>query len=273
MDDFVKGKDILLTLNYDDTIPKYIETDKMRIKQVLINLLSNAIKFTSHGFVEFKIEKLNLHKETIEIQFSVIDSGIGIPRDKYEEIFSPYKQGDETISYKYGGTGLGLTVTKKILDAFNSDIILNSEQGVGSTFQFKLKSNIIQSEKIDKRNLEKNQSILIIDDDLITRKIISEFLEQAGYKTKTAEDSGLALEILKVDNFDLIILDLNLPILDGFEFSKLFRQENKTTPILAITASEFIESKDKLSDYLINEILYKPFNKQELFYKLDELLY
>ena len=272
------SKNLNLLLDFDSTLPKFIETDSLRIKQVLVNLLSNAIKFTKKGDVTLRINgESNTENDFIKITFSVIDTGRGIKKENQNKIFESFEQENVYIDKKFGGTGLGLSISNSILKEFKSELKLKSQYKNGSTFSFEITSKIIEkpentisilkNESIDSFS-EKEVSILIVEDNQINMLLIEKMIGKIFRKTNMikAENGIIALKKLKKHTFDIILLDIQMPKMNGFETAKHIRENLNLTkvPIIAITAGLMDNDSQKLKDYKINDYLLKPYKTEQL---------
>ncbi|PZD76761.1 response regulator [Mesonia sp. K7] len=225
-------KGLELLLNVDPTINRYIDGDPIRLRQILTNLLSNAVKFTDNGEIELSIEKeenTNKNKETFI--FKVRDTGVGIAPTKLKKIFGAFDQEDASTTRKYGGTGLGLTISNKLLALMDSKLEVTSTLNVGSTFSFKVSFDSYQNSAMVLNAPKKYSNILVIDDNTNNRKILKRMLEIANCSCQLAENAIEAMEILKNNQeFDLLIVDYHMPYMDGLEFIAYVRNNLNLTP-------------------------------------------
>ncbi|SDR04890.1 PAS domain S-box-containing protein [Chryseobacterium soldanellicola] len=263
-------KNIELLLNIEPGLPKIVWLDESRLKQILINLLGNAVKFTEHGEIELKVEKLHTDGENISLRFAVRDTGIGIPEDKQQSIFNAFTQENSSISKRYGGTGLGLTISNNILKYMGSHLQLNSAQDKGSVFFFDLE---VPSEVSEVTNDEEVpvQNVLIVDDNEANRVILQHMLAYKNIDSKLAANGMEALQILLAgEHFDVILMDYHMPIISGLEtiekIKALFRQQNKVSPLVILHTSS--EEHDVINSFRQEEdsyFLLKPIKSQELY--------
>lgn len=274
-----KEKALKLELNIDKNVPQFIKGDSHRLSQVLTNLISNSIKFTHSGGIKISI---NCNKKTDKkafIQFKVIDSGIGIQSDKLELIFDRFTQAETDTTKKFGGTGLGLAICKKIINLQNSDIFVQSELGKGSTFSFELEFELgdkiehSSQTKTDIANLSlEGVKILIVDDNNINLMVLKQFLDKWKIRYEDANDGSQALAKIKNGIYDLVLLDLQMPIMDGFSVAKEVRKMNsdyyKNLPIVALSASVSSDITDRVIQAGMNDYLCKPFDPEVLFQKI-----
>jgi CheY-like chemotaxis protein len=262
-------------------IPDYIIGDIVRIKQVFINLVSNAIKFTSNGFVKVLLE-YDYKDEKIKVL--VKDSGIGIASDKLDKIFSAFSQTDGSITRKFGGTGLGLTISKDLVELMEGHIEVKSELGKGSAFSFSIPAKTgkvpLSSEtkpvKIETKHLKLN--ILLAEDNLINQKVAKAIFTKIGYTIDIANNGKEAIEMYKNKNHEIIFMDIQMPVMDGItatkQINKVASLNNKKVFITAMTANASKEDKEKCMDSGMQYFLskpYKPENIEEVIAKYIEI--
>lgn len=272
---------IELRLRLDKNLPKAFLGDKLRLGQVFYNLVSNAIKFTDHGKVEIEIRYYPGNQED-NIFASVRDTGIGIPEAKQQTIFEFFMQADTTIGRKFGGSGLGLTITKKLLHLMGTRIFLESREGKGSTFFFRLTlpeadpgiNGYEISENEVNFDILEGSKLLFVEDVDFNRVVAERFFRKWKIDFDTATNAMDALELARKKKYNLILMDIQLPDLDGFMAAVEIRKnrQNRDTPILAMTASPLSEVKEKLAAFGIQGYLPKPFVSQELKASLAEWL-
>lgn len=266
----VKNKNKLI-LEIDDAIPEFLIGDKLRLSQILINLVSNALKFTKQGSVKV-IAKQDRKEGTKQfIYFSVSDTGVGIAKDDQKKIFEKFiqierKEGD------YQGTGLGLSIVEKLIGLFGSKIVMNSEIGVGTTFSFTIAFEADENKKNELLNtifidILPNQiyKILVVEDNKINQMITRKILESNNFQCTITDDGYAALNQLDQQSFDIILMDINMPIINGFETSKLIREKGFDIPIIALTAFDEVEIAEQVHASGMNDIIIKPFEQAKLF--------
>jgi CheY-like chemotaxis protein/two-component sensor histidine kinase len=273
-------KNIKINAIIDETIPHQLIGDPTRLAQILNNLVSNAIKFTSKGYVDISIRTLITQGSNTTIRFEISDSGIGIPADKHATIFESFSQANSDTTRKYGGTGLGLTITKKLIELHKSSINIDSEPDKGSTFYFDLSFEISSEKLLPVPNFEElgekniiGKKILLVEDNPFNQLIATKFLEKWSAIVETAENGRIALEILsKTNDFDLILMDIQMPELDGIQTTKAIRKLNdialQRIPIIALTAVAMENDKEKFLNDGMNDYISKPFNPSELYKKI-----
>lgn len=281
-----QDKQIKLKLKRDDDMPEMVIGDPVRLSQILNNLVSNAIKFTHSGEVTIDVQLENVKGEEIFIRFMVKDTGIGIPNEKLDQLFKEFSQVDATITRRFGGTGLGLAITKRLLELQNSSIEVKSEINVGSEFSFLLAFTKSEDDlSIDTRlkgdvaveNFQALQgaSILIAEDNQINILIAKRIMKNWGVVVHHAQNGLEAISLLQSQNIDIILMDLQMPIMDGYEATKKIREigyEITEVPIIALTASAMLSEKKQALDAGMNDFITKPFNPVELYTKLKRYL-
>lgn len=260
-----------LKLLLDPAIPDFLYGDKNRLYQILMNFLSNAIKFTNNGFIKLKIHLLTEDDERTAIKFVIEDTGIGIPKDKHDYIFETFTQAKTDISRKYGGSGLGLAITKKLLTLYNAQIKVDSVEGEGTSFSFKIefqKANETSMMTVPATDLTVflNKRILVVDDNEINIMIIRRILSKWGLAVDSATDGYEAIERVRTGDYDLIFMDIKMPGIDGFETTSLIRTEKKGNhiPVIALTASTLKNDFYKFEECGMNGHVLKPFNPDEI---------
>ena len=261
-------------IEIDEKIPENVIGDPTKLSQIFMNLINNSLKFTKNGYVKV-IAKINIIEEKqITIAFKVADNGIGIPEDKQESVFESFSQGSIEINRKYGGTGLGLAIVKKLIELLGGNIQLNSKVGLGSTFSFELPFEIsdtllipIEKPKYDE-NAVQNKKILLVEDNKINQMITKKMLENRGMFCRIVDNGEDAVKLVKAKNdFDLILMDVHLPGINGTIATKQIREFNKTTPIIALTAISLNENREMLLSFGMTEVITKPF-EPENFYQI-----
>jgi signal transduction histidine kinase/BarA-like signal transduction histidine kinase len=259
-----------------DFIPNLI-SDPLRINQVITNLISNAIKFTQDGKITIKLHQIAVHEKISSFKIEVIDTGIGIDKDKFQSIFQKFSQAETKTSRQFGGTGLGLVITKKLLNLLGSDIQFDSELGKGSNFFFILhlpvdsklvsvNTNNLQ-EDYKEENL-KGLRVLLVEDNMINTKIAQKIMSQWDVEVECAENGRVGVEKFNTNSYDVILMDLSMPVMDGYDATIEIRKTDKLIPIIALTASASFGYLDRALQIGINEYIIKPFNPKELNMKL-----
>ncbi|MCF8373282.1 MAG: response regulator [Bacteroidales bacterium] len=276
-------KKIKLVTHIDDEIPDMLIGDPYRLNQILLNITGNAVKFTSTGEVKIHVQKYNTNKQTVKLLFVVSDTGIGIPNEKLEGIFDSFTQAHSNNSNSYGGTGLGLAITQRLVKLQNGSISVESKVGQGSVFkvileyQISNKSPVPEAEIIEREEgYLINARILVVEDNPMNQLVIRQVLDKWKCKYKICGNGQLALNCFVEDDFDLILMDLQMPVLDGFETTKKIRSEMQglkaEIPIIALTADAFPETRTRVMEAGMNDFITKPFNAKDLFAKLESFL-
>jgi signal transduction histidine kinase/CheY-like chemotaxis protein len=265
-----------IIFEFDASIPKNIIGDKNRFSQVIMNLVSNSIKFTKNGeiIITAKLQETELHR--CKILFEVKDTGIGISKENQKKIFDKFFQIERTGGV-YEGTGVGLYIVQKIINVFGSSIKVKSKEDRGTTFSFILDFEIANKEQIIEKNdyleITKDAKFLVIDDNDIGLLLTSKILERNNYICKTAKSGVLALEMLKNETFDIILMDLNMPILSGFETAIKIREMGIKTTIIAFTAASKEQVFQSVFDSGMNDIIYKPFDNISFIQTIEKHLH
>lgn len=266
-------KNIKLLLEVDERISNNYVGDPNRLSQVLINFISNSLKFTEKGEIKISVRL----DEKQKILFSVADTGVGIPKEKLKDIFEPYKQMETSIARRYGGTGLGLSISKKLVHLFGGEIGVKSEESKGSTFYFSIpliesKSKQVLSKKNNGElfNGIKPLKILLIDDSSEIQFLLESIFKKTPFNLSHEENGLKGYERLKKEEFDLVLIDTQMPVMTGPELAKKIREEEKTEQrnpriLIAFSANSFLEDVQKGVDCGFNDYLKKPFKKEDLF--------
>ncbi|MDO8898218.1 MAG: response regulator [Bacteroidales bacterium] len=267
------SKGIELLHEFDPEMPAYVETDPLRLKQTLTNLLNNAIKFTSAGYVKLIVKKQE--KEAPYLRFEVQDTGIGISEENIDKLFKEFSQANISTTRKYGGTGLGLAISKNLVHLMKGQIGVESEIDKGSVFWFEIpvaitQKPIVKEEKPSVKSIDSSLKILLAEDNLINQKVAMHALKQINLKCDLAVNGIEAVKLHAANNYNLILMDVQMPELDGIEASKIIRQKEKENSvkkpvvIVALTANAFNEDKIKCLNAGMNFYLSKPFKIDQL---------
>jgi PAS domain S-box-containing protein len=267
-----------LELNYafSSTIPQYLVGDPHRIKQILNNLLSNAIKFTERGEIWLTVKRVKSEQNLVEIQFSVEDSGIGISKENIEKIFESFNQVDGSFTRKFGGTGLGLTISKQLAGVMGGKLWAESQEGVGSTFYLTLtfalgtKVEPLAEQYPQVKSLKRDFSVLVAEDDKVNQMVISRMLKEQGCSVDIANNGIEAIDMHSKKTYDVILMDIQMPELDGIEATRAIKQKDKYTPIIAITAYALEGDKEKFLSKGMDGYVAKPIKVEELFSTMDK---
>ena len=273
-------KHLDLRLDIDSKIPPALLGDANRITQILNNLLNNALKFTHEGWVRLQVICLKNQDGFVDIKFTVTDTGIGISKDKSDLIFERFTQASADTTRKYGGTGLGLAICKKLLGLLGSEIHLQSEAGLGSEFSFELRLKLAEEtpriETPISTDSLRGRRILLAEDNAINQLVARNYLEEWGVDLKVVSNGQEAVNHLGSYEVDLVLMDLQMPEMDGYQASRHIREmENgrlKQLPIIALTASSKYEVGEQYRQAGMNDFVHKPFNPVELYAKMASFL-
>ncbi len=277
------AKDIPLRVEYQGKVPEIIESDPMRLKQILINLVGNAIKFTEKGSVEVIIRAIRKSADCVDIEFSIRDTGVGIPHEQLKLIFDAFEQGDTSITRRFEGSGLGLNISQRLARLLDGSITVESEVQRGSTFTFTfpaviapsaefiepLKHHLLRTEPPKPYRRLNGELILVVDDRDDMRLLIQRLIEQAGGKSRTAVNGKDALEqyeksIRAGESFDVIVMDMQMPVMDGFKATTLLREAGYRKTIVALTAGAMQGEREKCLAAGCNHYLSKPVDGRQL---------
>jgi len=282
-------KRLELEWKIDPQVPRQLIGDPVRVRQVLVNLINNAIKFAFRGKVRITVDFVGADEETTEVQFSVVDQGIGIAQDTLDKIFDAFTQADSSTTRRFGGTGLGLSISKRLVEMMGGRIWAESEEYKGSTFCFTAKFRNVRKEEFvgqqaqDGQPVEAGQAgnnlgvlnILLAEDNIVNQKITVKMLEKRGWVVKTAENGKQVLEMLDAQSFDIILMDAQMPVLDGFEATQKIRENEKETgqhiPIVALTARAMSADKRKCLDSGMDGYVSKPIDRQKLYEAIENM--
>ena len=264
-----ENKGLSLELHYDSELPKAVMIDKLRATQILSNLLSNAVKFTSEGYVRLKLKKEGSNGQKVSVRFSVEDTGIGIEEDKQELVFNTFQQAMVSTTRRFGGTGLGLSITKRLVELMGARLELDSKFGYGSTFSFVLDLEIGNErelhQKVDSTFDLNGLRILIVEDNQMNTVVAVNILQKWNVNISTAENGVQAVEKVKEQDFDFILMDLQMPEMDGYEATKKIRDLGHDMPIIALTASAMLDKTSKLKAAGLDGAITKPFDPKDLY--------
>lgn len=280
-----KQKYLQFRLNMDEALPEYVIGDPVRLTQILTNLVGNAVKFTEEGYVSVEVRLLEETTEEVRLFFAVEDSGIGISEEKQKVIFDSFSQADTNMTRLYGGTGLGLSISKKLIELHGSQIKLESKLGKGSKFHFSLRlpKGITPQPTIGGTNIsfklrsfKGNKKILLVDDNHLNIKVAERFLKYWKLEFDIAYHGQEALDLLQQKDYHLVLMDLQMPIMDGYTAVKTIRAwkdpKYKVLPIVALSASAIAEFREKAFQIGMNDYLMKPFKPNELFEMIERHL-
>lgn len=274
-------KGLELTESCDPEIPQYLKGDPTRITQILSNLISNSIKFTKNGSVALNCKLESINNSMVYLTFEVADTGIGIAKNQIKKIFEPFKQADSSINRQFGGTGLGLSIVKNLVEIHGGTLTIESQLGHGSTFKFTIPFEISANQDTEEVELDHNVEynlglkILYVEDVLANQFLLKGITENWGIELVLASSGEEALAIIQQTEFDVILMDIQMPVLDGIETTALIRKSGNPycaeIPIIAFTAHAGIEVARALLKKGFNDVITKPVNPDLLFNKLNDL--
>lgn len=273
-------KGLELNLEIDSEIPDNLIGDPSRLTQILNNLVGNALKFTPKGSITLKVETVEKTENDIRLRFTVSDTGIGISTNQAKKLFKPFSQGDSSVSRRFGGTGLGLMIAKSLVELMGGEIKFSSEPGKGSVFSFDISFVIRKGAQSSKqRNIQDNMLItdrikdshlLLVDDSDVTRFVVSEFLTKGGMRVTSACHGGEAVNLVQKTVFDAILMDIQMPEVDGFQATRLIRKlaNGKKVPIIAMTAATTDKDRYQCNESGMDDFIAKPINQVEMVEKI-----
>ncbi len=276
-------KNIRLSSKIDPAIPDHLIGDPTRLNQILINLVSNAIKFTEEGEIKIVIKLIDQIEDKVNLLFSVHDTGIGIPTEKLNSIFEGFTQATNETTRKYGGTGLGLTIVKQLVEQQGGHIQVESNEGKGSVFTFRLsfkkgQEDLIKTpvENVFADKLVKNLNVLLVEDNYLNQVLATKVLTNWKWKVDVAENGQIAVEKIQNNNYDIVLMDIQMPEMDGYEATKYIRKNFKapksTIPIIAMTAHAISGEVERCEQVGMNGYISKPFNEDHLYSKIISIL-
>ncbi len=274
-------KNLELIKVYDNTIPQVLLGDPMRLRQIILNLVSNAVKFTSKGSITMSVHLLKEDTKQVIIEFSLTDTGIGIPKDRIQHIFNDFEQVSRETFSSYGGTGLGLAIVKQLVELQGGTIIVNSKVGVGSTFGFIMNFEktdlsieavenlgVIQKQSLLAMNLKKIK-VLVVEDLALNQLLIKIIIADFGFELDIANNGKIAVEKLQKNHYDIVLMDLQMPEMNGFEATSYIRNKLKSQiPIIALTADVTTVDIEKCKKAGMNDYISKPIDEKLLYSKM-----
>jgi PAS domain S-box-containing protein len=274
----IQEKNLILVKEYDSRIPHTLIGDPVRLHQVILNLVSNAVKFTNQGKITLSTQLLKEDSEKVEIEFSITDTGIGIPENKIDKIFDNFQQATSGTSRIFGGTGLGLAIVKQLVEPQGGKIRVKSILGEGSTFSFTLEflktkwDADVEPEIFEMNEDEKNIRVLVAEDIALNQLLMKTLLDDFGFTRDIAENGLVAIEKMKTNTYDIILMDLQMPEMNGFEATDYIRNVLKSNiPIIALTADVTTVDLAKCVAVGMNDYVAKPLDEQLLYSKILSL--
>lgn len=275
----IQEKNLKLIKQYDSNIPVVIVGDPIRLHQIILNLISNAVKFTSKGKITVAVRLIEEDIENTTVEFAVTDTGIGIPEEKIVAIFDNFQQASSATSSTYGGTGLGLAIVKQLVESQGGSIKVISKEGEGTTFSFRLtfektttnaeeETEILAVDKIGK-----NIKILVVEDIPLNQLLMKTLLDDFGFECDIAKNGKIAIEKMKINSYDLVLMDLQMPKMNGFEATEYIRKKmNSNIPIIALTADVTTVDLDKCKSVGMNDYIAKPVDERLLYNKIVSII-
>lgn len=249
-----EAKGLTLVSTFEGEMPAVVRGDPLRVCQVVQNLLSNAVKFTDRGEILYTVRGRRISDRRVGFEFSVTDSGSGISREDLERLFQPFTQVDNSSTRKFGGTGLGLTIARRMAQIMGGDITVTSRLGEGSTFTLSIEGEVVEWSRAEAAEVidadiagGDRMNVLVVEDHPVNRMILEAWMGSAGHRTSTAENGQLAVDLARNQRFDLIIMDVNMPVMDGLTATRLIREGagvNVDTPIVVLSASARTEDHE-----------------------------
>ncbi|MFP4548927.1 MAG: ATP-binding protein, partial [Fidelibacterota bacterium] len=279
----IEEKNLELMVDIDDQLPDIFEFDEIRVRQILINLIGNAIKFTDQGYIKISLNVYNKTADTFDAEFTVTDTGRGIEEDQLDHIFKSFQQNKFQKQNQYGGTGLGLAITKRLVNMMGGSIQISSKIGEGSTFSVLFKNlKITKTTALEKKdkfyNIRKihfpGKTILVVEDIDSNLEIITKLLEKVSISVMNAQNGEEALILLENTIPDLVLMDINMPVMDGITATRIIRQREglKNLPVVALTATAEQFTKNELTK-LFDYVIHKPIDNSLLINVLSKFLH
>ncbi|WP_062544866.1 hybrid sensor histidine kinase/response regulator [Rufibacter tibetensis] len=274
-----------LKLLFDEDIPQMVEGDPFRLSQILNNLIGNAIKFTQDGTIRLQVEVITQKEDQLQLEFTVKDTGIGIAKDKLETIFEKFTQGSSDTTRRFGGTGLGLSIAKELIEAQGGQISVESEKDKGSCFRFVLpfgkiegkSTQLTANQQADQLSTKvlKNAKILLVEDNAVNQMLVNKVLRDKEVLVTMANNGQEAINLLRQQSFDLVLMDMQMPEMDGYEAMQYIRQQlpsHRDIPIIALTAHASEGEITKCLSAGANTYVSKPFKAEDLLHEMTSLL-
>ncbi len=275
----IHERNLKLVKEYDDTIPEVLMGDSVRLHQIIMNLVSNAVKFTTTGTITVSVRMVKEDDEKVTIQFDIKDTGIGINEDKLNNIFDDFQQATSGTSRIYGGTGLGLAIVKQLVEPQGGSITVTSKLGVGSTFSFLLtfpKTNeeaVLDTELVELNDEIKNIKVLVVEDIPLNQLLMKTLLDDFGFERDIADNGEIAVDKLKNKDYDIILMDLQMPVMNGFAATEYIRKVmHSDIPIIALTADVTTVDLAKCKTVGMNDYIAKPVDERLLYSKIINLV-
>ncbi len=275
----IQEKNLKLITEYDKKIPDVLVGDPVRLHQIILNLVSNAVKFTNNGTITVSVHKVHEDTEKVILEFAITDTGIGIPKSKIETIFENFQQATSGTSRLYGGTGLGLAIVKQLVEQQKGKIRVKSTIDVGTTFSFTLPFQktdadaVLENEILELDTEIKDIKVLVVEDIALNQLLMKTLLDDFGFERDIAENGQIAIEKLKAKKYDIILMDLQMPVMNGFEATEYIRNTmNSKIPIIALTADVTTVDLAKCKAVGMNDYIAKPIDERVLYSKIVGIL-
>lgn len=275
----IQEKNLKLITEYDNKIPDVLVGDPVRLHQIILNLVSNAVKFTNKGNITVSVHMVHEDNEKVILEFAVTDTGIGIPKTKIETIFENFQQATSGTSRLYGGTGLGLAIVKQLVEPQGGKIRVKSTIDVGTTFSFTLPFQktdadaVLENEILELDTEIKDIKVLVVEDIALNQLLMKTLLDDFGFERDIAENGQIAIEKLKAKKYDIILMDLQMPVMNGFEATEYIRNTmNSKIPIIALTADVTTVDLAKCKAVGMNDYIAKPIDERVLYSKIVGIL-
>ena len=268
----------LAAVEVGEHLPDKYLGDPTRLTQIFNNLISNGIKFTEAGHVKLKTQLLGIKDNLASVQFEVSDTGIGIPKDRLKNIFEEFEQATSATTRNYGGTGLGLSITQKLLDMMDTQVLIESEEGKGSTFSFKIDFEL--SQEFDLVNLQLHDrtkdlnkcNIMVVDDNDMNRLVLKRLLNIWNAHFIDINNGADAIDHVENNKVDLVLMDLQMQPMDGFEATRMINQLNPELPIIAMSANHPSDFEEDYYKTGFSSFVSKPFTPEDLFNQINKLI-
>ncbi len=275
----IKENNLELIKEYDNKIPEILLGDSIRLRQIILNLLSNAVKFTPDGQIIVSVQLIKEDDKQVSIEFAISDTGIGIPESKLDTIFENFQQANNNTSKLYGGTGLGLAISKQLIELQGGRISVKSKINKGSTFSFVMDFHKTDAElECEEKKLEldadlKKLNVLVVEDIALNQLLMKTLLDNFGFEQDIAANGRIAIEKLQIKEYDIVLMDLQMPEMNGYEATEYIRNVmHSNIPIIALTADVTTIDLEKCKAIGMNDYISKPVDETLLYGKIARLI-